>query len=117
MLLHADAVAENCSPGVGTGWIHSDDPYRALMLAIEAGQLIDQRALPCSRRAGQAEHTRLAAVRKQSLQQIGPSGRAILHGRDGTSQGAHIPGAKLRNPWLDGLVQTISVKQRTGKKK
>ena len=100
MILHADAVAQNRSASVGTGWIYGDNAHGAIVFAIEASKLIDQRALPRSRRPGQAEDARLAAVRKQRLQQLGPSRRAVLHGRNGASQRPHVAGAQLVNPEL-----------------
>jgi hypothetical protein len=114
MFLHADAIAENRPASVGTGRINRDYAHRACVFAVEAGQLIDQRALPRSRRPRQPKHARLAAVLKQSLQQLGPSRRTILHSRNRASQSAHIAGAKLVNPCLRGLVQAISVKQKAG---
>jgi hypothetical protein len=46
--------------------------------------LIDQRALPCSRRARQPDDARVPAVREQRLQQIGPSRRAIFDRGNGS---------------------------------
>src|SRR5262249_34179648 len=45
VILHADAVAENRSAGVGAGGVDGDDPHAAVFLAIVFGQLIDERAL------------------------------------------------------------------------
>ena len=75
MFLHADAVAQNRSAGVGTGWVDGDDSHGVVLLAIEPRQLVDQRALPRSRRAGQPDDASAPAVREQCFQQIGPSGR------------------------------------------
>ena len=60
MLLHADAVAQNRSAGVGTGGIDRDDADGAFFLAIVAGQLIDQRALARARRTGESKYPRTA---------------------------------------------------------
>ena len=67
MLLHADAIAENCTASVRAGWIDRDDAHFTILLAIEARKLIDQRALARARRPCEAEHARLAAVWKQGL--------------------------------------------------
>src|SRR5580693_64235 len=117
MFLHADAVSQNRSARVGTRRIHSDYAYAAVVFAIEARKLIDQRALPCSGRPSQSQHARLSAVLKQRLEQLGPSRCAVLHGRDSAGQRTNVAGAKLLNPCLDGLVQAISVKQRRRKTK
>jgi hypothetical protein len=117
MFLHADAVAQNRPAGVGAGRIDRNNSHRVIVLAIKTSKLIDQRALPRSRRPRQPQHARLPAVLKQSLQQLRPSRCAILYDRNGAGQRAHIAGAKLINPCLDGLVQAISVKQSVKKKK
>jgi hypothetical protein len=47
---------------------------------------------------------------KQSLEQIGPSGRAILDSADGASQGESVAGAQAVNPGLDVGIQTDQCK-------
>ena len=94
MLLHANAVAENRAAGVGTGRIDGDDAHGAILPAINAGELIDERALACSGRASQAEDAGFAGMREESLEKIGPSWGAVLDGRDGSCQGAGIAGPK-----------------------
>src|SRR5579863_5791367 len=112
MFLHADAVTQNCSAGVRAGGIDGDNAYAAIFLAIKAGKLIDQRALPRPRRSSEAEDARLAAVRKQFFQQIRPSWSAVFDYRDNSRQGADVAGAELVTPCLDFRAQTISLKQR-----
>ena len=117
MFLHANAVAENCSARVGAGWVDRDNSHGAFVFAIEAGQLIDQRALARARWPGQPEHARLAAVRKQGFQQLGPSGRAVLDHRDGASQCTNVAGAELLDPKLVVVWQTAQCKAVGGKRK
>ena len=50
MLLHANAVAKNCTAGVRTRRVNRDNSNRVVFLAIETGQLINQRTLPRPRR-------------------------------------------------------------------
>ena len=102
MILHADAVAQNRSASVRAGRIDGDNTHRTIVFAIKAGKLIDQRALPRPRRARQSEDARPAAVRKQSLQQLRPTRRAILHRRNRASQRAHVAGAELVDPVVRG---------------
>ena len=89
-------------------------------LSIELSQSIDQRALPRSRRAGQPDYPRVAGVRKQGFQQIRPSGRTILDGRDGASQYPRIARAQGINLQLKigirGSFQATSVKQECQRK-
>ena len=79
VVLHADAVAENRAAGVGAGGIDGDDGDRAILLAIKPGELIDQCALPCTRRTGHADDTSFAGVGEHCFEQIGPSGGTILN--------------------------------------
>jgi len=78
VILHADAVAENGSAGVGTGRIDRDDSNRAILLAIEFCELIDERALTRTRRARKADHSSLSRMQECRFHQIGPPGCAIL---------------------------------------
>ena len=94
MFLHADAVTQNRPAGVRTGRIHCDNTHGAIVFAIVAGQLIDQRALPRPWRPGEPQHARFAGMGKQRLQEFGPSRRSILDGRDGASKGAHVARAE-----------------------
>ena len=77
--------------------------------------MIDQRALPCSGRASHADDAGLPGVRKQRFQQIRPSGRAVLDGRDGAGQRARIAGTDGINQGMSLCCQTISVKQEEKK--
>ena len=97
MVLHANAVAENRAPGVGTGRIDSDDPNCAVFFAIVLSQLIDQRALACTGRAGQPNGERLARVREKFFEQIDPSRRMVLDSRDRSGEGARVSQAKEGN--------------------
>src|SRR5580704_17662784 len=117
MLLHADAVTQNRAPGVGAGGVDGDNSDRVIVLAIEARKLIDKRALPRSWRTSQPEHTRLSAVRKQRLQQLGPSRSAMLDSGNRASEGTHVAGAELVELCLDVGLQAISVKQRVKSRK
>ena len=60
MAEHADAVAENCAAGVRAGWIHRDNAHRFAFAAKLVNQLIGQRALSRTGRAGDADHGGLA---------------------------------------------------------
>jgi hypothetical protein len=62
--------------------------------------LIDQRALTRSGGPGQADDTRVAAMREQSLQQIGRPRQAIFDRADGTRQRKCIAGTQALNPGL-----------------
>ena len=109
MLLHANAVAQNRAAGVGAGGIDGDDADRRSLLAIVVCQLIDQRALARAGRAGEPEYPRLAAVRKQGLQQLRPSRRVILDGGDGARQRAGIAGAELMQSEVGNCLSGRSV--------
>src|SRR5512147_2164915 len=90
MRTHANAVAENCAARVRTGWINSDDSDRLALLAILARELVDQRALPCARCAGESDHAGTSGVREQGLQQVRRLRRAIFDGSNGARQGTRI---------------------------
>ena len=92
VVLHADAVAENRAAGVGAGGIDGDDGDGAILLAIKAGELIDQRALPRARRTGQADDPSFACVWEDCFEQIGPARRAILNARNSAGQRAGVAG-------------------------
>jgi hypothetical protein len=94
VVLHADAVAQNRAAGVGTGGVDGNDAQGAAGPAVELSQLVDQRALAGSWRAGQAEDAGAAAEGEQRLEQIGASGGAVLHRADGARQGPGIAGAQ-----------------------
>jgi len=53
----------------------------------------------------------VAGVGEKSLQQIRPSRRTILDGRDGAGERAGIPRAERLNRWKI-VVQALSVKQK-----
>ena len=109
MVLHADAVAQNCAAGIGARRIDRDDAYRPVFLAIVSSELIHQRALPRAGGARESKDARMSAVRKESLKQFGPSQCAVLDRADGTGEGARIAGANLVDQGLDTLIQTVSV--------
>ena len=95
VVLHANAVAQNRAAGVGAGRVDGDDADGLIFFAIVLGELIDQRALPCSGRAGQTDDARVAGVREESLEQVGAAGLAILDDGDGAGQGARVAGAQV----------------------
>jgi len=64
MALHANAVAEDCTPGVGTGGIDRDDADAVLLFAIILRQLIDQRAFAGAGCARKANGLRFAGMRE-----------------------------------------------------
>ena len=68
VVLHANAVAQNRSPGVRTGGIHGYDAGGFASFAVMARQLVHQRALAGTRRAGKAESAGVASVWKQAFQ-------------------------------------------------
>ena len=109
MVLHADAVAQNRPSSVGACRIDRDDAHGAVFVAIAASKLVYQRALARARGASESDDPRLPAVRKESLEQIGPARRAVLDRADGTGQGARIAGAKLLDQGMEALIQTVSV--------
>lgn len=92
MVLHADAVAENCAASVRAGGIDGDDGDGAILLAIEPGELIDKGAFARSGRTGQADDPGFAGVWKDGFEQIGPARRAILNARNGAGERAGIAG-------------------------
>lgn len=79
-------------------------------LPIQLGELIDQRALPGSGSAGQADHVGLARMREQSLEEIGPSGRTVFDSGDSAGESARVAGTERVNPSLDAVVQAVSLK-------
>ena len=89
-LLHADAVAEDRAAGEGAAGVYGDDADALLPLAELAGQLGHERALARSRRAGEADDVRVAAVGMQPRQHRARFGRAVLDERDDASQRAAV---------------------------
>jgi hypothetical protein len=109
MLLHANAIAQNRPAGVWTRRVDRNDADGPIFLAIVAGKLIDERALPGARWPSQSEYPRLSAVWKESLEECRPTGSAVLHRANGTRESPRIGGANLINQKLDVLIQTASV--------
>src|SRR5205807_776660 len=103
MGLHANAVSKNCSPCIGAGGIDRDDSHRALLLAVVAGKLVHQRALPGSRSTGQANDPRFAAERKERFQQCHRFWSVIFNHADGTSQSPDLSSPYTLDPILDGF--------------
>src|SRR5437868_650510 len=97
MILHANAVAENCASGVRTGGIDRDDASRASLLAVELRELVDQRALAGAGRTRKSEHAGLAGVGKQCFEQFRVASRAILDRTDDARQGTGITGTQPSN--------------------
>ena len=60
MLLHANAVAENCAAGIGTGGIDRDNADGVFLFAIMFRQLIDERAFAGAGGAGQTDGASLS---------------------------------------------------------
>src|ERR1700687_5106907 len=112
VILHADAIAQNRSARIRAGRVDRDNADALIFFAIVLGELIDQSALARSGGARQPDDSRLARVRKERLEQVGPAGRAVLDRRDGTRQGAGVARAQTVDPCMDVLIQTVSVKQR-----
>jgi hypothetical protein len=107
MLLHANTVTQNRSASVRTRRIDRDDANGPSFFSIMAGKLIHQCAFTRSRRAGEAEYSRLSAVRKERLKQFGPAWCAVLDRADGTGQSAQVAGSQL----LDHGVKRIQAPQ------
>src|SRR5258705_4681680 len=101
VVLHADAIAENGAAGVGTGRVDGDDAQRLFLFSIEARELIDERALPRSRRAGKTQYAGLAAEREKSFQQFGRLRAADFDNADGTNPDSRVAGAQALYPGLD----------------
>ena len=120
MILHADAVAENRAAGVGTGRIDGDDADGAVLLAIVLGELIDQGALPCSRRAGETDDACFARMREEGFQQVGPARGTVLDRRDSAGKSPDIArthdGGQIVELGIGGGGQANSVKQSGGKR-
>jgi hypothetical protein len=118
MFLHPNAVAQDGSARVRAGGIDRNDSDHVIVFSIEARQVIDQGALPCSRGARQANHASLTAVGKQGFQQIGPTGSTVLDRGNRACEGANVSGTKGVDPQLNvgirGSVQPNSVKQDGG---
>src|SRR5690349_15955947 len=74
-------------------------------------QLIHQRALPCSRRARQAQDLGASAMRKKSFQQIRVVGAAIFDGCDSACQRTKVSLAHPLHQVVKLWVQADSVKQ------
>ena len=64
MLLHADAVAENCTAGVRTSGIDRNNADGLILFAIVLCKLIDQRAFAGAGSAGQTDGSRFPCVWK-----------------------------------------------------
>ena len=57
---------------------------------------------------------RIAGVREEHFEQVRRLGAAVLDDRNGAGEGARVAGAEGIYPGMYFLIQTISVKQRTG---
>ena len=64
MLLHADAIAEDCAAGVWTGWIDSDNADGVFLLAVVFCQLIDEGALAGAGGSSKADGSSFSCVRE-----------------------------------------------------
>ncbi len=85
--------------------IDGHDADGLALLAIFARDLVDQRALARTGRAGEAEQHSVAAVGKQRLQQLGGFGCPVFHGRNGAREGAQFPGTNSADKFLDVAVR------------
>jgi len=106
MILHANAVAENCSACIWARRIDCDDADRLIFFAVVLSELINQRALPCPRRTRQANDARMAGVGKEFLQQLGTASPPVLDCRNGAGQRAGIARAQPINYSCCGKSQT-----------
>jgi len=85
------------------------------MNAEEARQVVDERALSCSGRAGQTDDPSSSAVGKESFQKIRPSGRAILDHGNRARQGPYITRAQRLDPILHVVIQSSRVQANSVK--
>src|SRR5579864_8705635 len=108
MGLHADAIAQDGAAGVRAGGIDGDDADGALLLAVLAGELVDQRALAGAGSAGHPDHARLPAEGEHGFEDSNGFRPPVFNGADGPGQSAHIAGANALDPGLDGSVGQIS---------
>src|SRR5205814_2089763 len=92
MRLHANAVAENGSPGVRARWIDSNNADSFFLLSVLASKLIDQRALARTRRSGQPDYGGISAVLKQRLHQLRSLCRIVFNRGDRSRERANVPG-------------------------
>ena len=90
MILHADAVAENCAAGKRAGGIDGKHADGLALGAKAARQSVDQRALPCAGRAGYAYAQRSAGIRETLRQDFAGNRRCIFNQRDGPGESTHI---------------------------
>src|ERR1700693_5558072 len=114
MLLHAYPVAEDGATRVGTGGVNCDDSDALALFAIEAGQLIRQRAFARPWRPGEAENVCMTAVGEDRLQKLRPARTAVFNHADSAGQRARITCAQLLNPGLDFRIQTAQCKAGAG---
>ena len=107
--LHANTVTKNSATGVRTGGINGHNADRLPPSAIFAGKLVNQRALACAWRAGNANYPRLAAVREKSLQQFNGFRPAVFNDADGARQGTNFAFADALHPNFDcGLIARVA---------
>ena len=93
MVLHPDAIAENCSLCERTARIDCNHGDAMLLLAKRANELIDKGAFARSRRSSDANNACWGDADGKFPKKRLVSGRAILDERDGSCERAHVAGA------------------------
>ena len=94
MVLHSNAVPQNCPARIRTSRIDRDNADLLLLFAIVFGKLIHQRTLARSRSARKTDNARLASVWEESLEQFRPTRSAVFHRGDGPRQRQRLAGTK-----------------------
>ena len=110
MLLHTDAIAQNCAARVWASRIDGDDSHCAVLFSIITSQMVHQRALARPRGARDSQNARVPAIWKQGFEEFGPSKRAILDRTDRLRQCARIACAQMLYPTLYVLIQSNQCK-------
>src|SRR5260370_25106235 len=114
MPLHATPIPKNCDARIRACRINRNHATLFLFLAVIARQAVDQRALPCPRRASNSREIRLARVRKEQLKQRFRFGLMVFNRRDRARNRAHVARPHLLRPFLNGQSHTFPV-QPSGK--
>src|SRR3989442_385828 len=96
--LHPDAVTQNRAAGERAGGIDGDDADSLLLLPVEGGQTIHQRAFARTGSPSDAGQIGLSGRRKKASQDLDGSRVAVFDGGNGARDRADVTGANLVGP-------------------
>jgi hypothetical protein len=82
------------------GGVYGHDPDGLFLLAVFAGELVDESTLARTGSAGESNDAGLSRMRKESAQQFDGLRAGIFDGADRAGDGADVTGADTLDPVL-----------------